>query len=471
MTDGKTLAERFLSRKAGADVRAGDYVEAAVDVAMAHDITGPLAFDTFEEVTGGDGELFAPDRTVLTIDHHAPADGVQAANNHNRLREFAAEHGAQQYEVGDGICHQVLVEEGFVRPGDLVIGADSHSTTFGGVGAFGTGVGSSDLGTALATGELWFRVPETVRFEVDGELPDGVYAKDLILRFIGDVGFDGCTYKAAEYGGSTVEGLPIHERLVLANMAIEMGGKAGLVEPDERTVRFLEAQATADAPVEIPDWLAADDDADYDAVHRYDASELAPQVSKPSNPENAVDVDEVLGVEIDQLFVGTCTNGRYEDIRLVADVLAGEQLAPGVRMVVVPASGSVYREMLRTGVTETLVDAGAIVQAAGCGPCAGYHQGVLGDGDVCLATANRNFPGREGSMDSKVYLASPATVAVSALYGEITDPRDVETTRYDDYTLSRSGTGDRGSAATDGGVDVDADSGVDGTVGRRGERR
>jgi 3-isopropylmalate/(R)-2-methylmalate dehydratase large subunit len=447
--DGKTLAERFLSEKAGEDVRAGDYVEAAVDVAMAHDITGPLAFDTFEEVTGGDGDLFAPDRTVLTIDHHAPADGVQAANNHNRLREFAAEHGAHQYDVGDGICHQVLVEEGFVTPGDLVIGADSHSTTFGGVGAFGTGVGSSDLGTALATGDLWFRVPETIRFEVVGELANGVYAKDLILKFIGDVGFAGCTYKAAEYGGSTVERLPVYERLVLANMAIEMGGKAGLIQPDERTVQFLEAQTGTD--VEIPGWLAADDDADYDAVHQYDAADIAPQVSKPSNPENAVDVDEVLGTEIDQFFVGTCTNGRYEDIRLVADILDGEELVPGVRMVVVPASGSVYREMLRTGVTETLVDAGAIVQAAGCGPCAGYHQGVLGDGDVCLATANRNFPGREGSMDSRVYLASPATVGVSALYGEITDPREVDLARYDDYTVAGTGT----ELATDGGRAAD----------------
>jgi 3-isopropylmalate/(R)-2-methylmalate dehydratase large subunit len=430
----KTFAENLLSAKSGEDVRAGEYVEAQVDVAMAHDITGPLAFDTFEEVTGGDGALFAPDRTVFTIDHHAPADGVQAANNHNRLRAFAKEHGAHQYDVGDGICHQVLVEEGFVGPGDLVIGADSHSTTYGGVGGFGTGVGSSDLGTALATGELWFRVPNTLRFEVDGELAHGVYAKDLILKFIGDVGFDGCTYRAAEYAGSTVEALPVYERLVLANMAIEMGGKAGIVEADDRTLRFLEAQTGS--KVEIPDYAHAGEEATYEAVHRYDGSEVAPQVSKPSNPENAVDVTEVEGVKVDQLFVGTCTNGRYEDIRLVADVLQGEALAPDVRMVVVPASGSVYREMLATGVTETLVDAGAIVQAAGCGPCAGYHQGVLGDGDVCLATANRNFPGREGSMESTVYLASPATVAVSALYGEITDPRDHPMERYDDHVLS-----------------------------------
>jgi 3-isopropylmalate/(R)-2-methylmalate dehydratase large subunit len=432
----KTFAENLLSAKSGEDVRAGEYVEAQIDVAMAHDITGPLAFDTFEEVTGGDGELFAPGRTVFTIDHHAPADGVQAANNHNRLREFAREHDAAQYDVGDGICHQVLVEEGFVGPGDLVIGADSHSTTYGGLGGFGTGVGSSDLGTALATGELWFRIPTTLRFEVEGDLADGVYAKDLILRFIGDVGFDGCTYRAAEYAGSTVEALPVYERLVLANMAIEMGGKAGIVEADDRTVQFLEAQTGNQ--VEIPAYAHAGEEATYEAVHTYDASTLAPQVSKPSNPENAVDVTEVEGVKIDQLFVGTCTNGKYEDITLVADVLEGEQLAPGVRMVVVPASGSVYRKMLATGVTETLVDAGAIVQAAGCGPCAGYHQGVLGDGDVCLATANRNFPGREGSMDSRVYLASPATVGVSALYGEITDPRGHGTSRYDDHVLVES---------------------------------
>ncbi|WP_058826208.1 3-isopropylmalate dehydratase large subunit [Haloferax sp. Q22] len=431
---GKTLAEKLLSAKSGTDARAGDYVEADVDVAMAHDITGPLAFQTFDEVTGDDGELFAPDRTVFTIDHHAPADGVQAANNHNAVREFAAKHGAHQFDVGDGICHAVLVEEGFVGPGDLVIGADSHSTTYGGIGAFGTGVGSTDLGTALATGELWFRVPKTLRFEVDGDLQDGVYAKDLILRFIGDVGFDGCTYMAAEYAGSTIESLPIHERLVLSNMAIEMGGKTGLVAPDERTESYLERQTGNE--IDLSDAFVSDDDADYEAVHTYDAAALAPQVSKPSNPENAVDVTEVAGTEIDQLFVGTCTNGRYEDIKIVADILAGETIAPNARMVVVPASKSVYQHMLQTGVFQTLTDAGAVIQSAGCGPCAGYHQGVLGDGDVCLATANRNFPGREGSMESSVYLSSPATVGASALYGEITDPREVETKRYDDTVFA-----------------------------------
>ncbi|NHN42827.1 3-isopropylmalate dehydratase large subunit [Halorubellus sp. JP-L1] len=430
---GKTLAEKILSRKSNTDAYAGDYVEAAIDVGFTHDVTGPLTFDVFEEVTGGDGELFDPGRTAITIDHHAPADGVQAANNHNRVREFAAEYGAVQYAVGDGICHQVLVEDGFAGPGDLVIGADSHTTTFGGLGAFGTGVGSTDLGTALATGELWFRVPETLRFEVEGDLPDGVYAKDLILRFIGDVGFDGCTYMAAEYAGSAVTDLPVHERLVLANMAIEMGGKAGIVPPDQRTVDYLEAQTGERVDLD-PD-LASDPDAAYYDVHRYDAAAFSPQVSKPSNPENAVDVDEVVGTEIDQFFVGTCTNGRYEDIRVVADIMEGETLAPGTRMVVVPASADVYDRMLQGGELKTFVDAGAIVQAAGCGPCFGTHQGALGDGDVALATANRNFPGREGSMDSEVYLSSPATVGASALYGEITDPRTVETPRYDDVVL------------------------------------
>jgi len=430
---GKTLSEKFLSEKSGKDVRAGEYVEAEVDTMLTHDVTGPLTFDVFEDVTEGDGPLAKPDRTVITIDHHAPADGVKAANNHNHVREFADEYGAVQYEVGDGICHQVLLEDGFAAPGDLVIGADSHSTTFGGVGAFGTGVGSTDLGTAFATGELWFRVPETLRFEVHGDLPDGVYSKDLILKFIGDVGFDGCTYMTAEYGGSTIESMPVHERVVLSNMAIEMGGKAGLVEPDGRVLEFLEAQTGE--TYEIPDWLEADEDAAYADVHTYRAEELEPQVSKPSNPENAVPVSEVVGTDIDQLFVGTCTNGRYEDIRIVADIIEGEELAPNVRMVVVPASRTVYKQMLKTGLIDTFVDAGAIVQSAGCGPCFGTHQGVLGDGDVALATANRNFPGREGSMDSSVYLSSPATVGASALYGEITDPRTVELKRYGDAVV------------------------------------
>jgi 3-isopropylmalate/(R)-2-methylmalate dehydratase large subunit len=430
---GKTISEKLLSEKADKDVRAGEFVEASVDVMMTHDVTGPLTFEVFEEVTDDDDELVDPDNTIITIDHHAPADGVEAANNHNIVRDFADKYGAQQYDVGDGICHQVLVEEGFVAPGDLVIGADSHSTTFGGLGGFGTGVGSTDLGTALATGDLWFRVPETLRFEVTGELPEGVYAKDLILKFIGDVGFDGCTYKAAEYGGSAIKGMPIHERLVLSNMTIEMGGKAGIVEPDKRTVEFLYAQTGEE--VDIPEYTRADDDAGYEETYTYQAADLAPQVSKPSNPENAVDVDAVEGTPIDQLFVGTCTNGRYEDIRIVADIIEGEQLAPNTRMVVVPASRSVYEKMLETGVLQIFVDAGAIVQSAGCGPCFGTHQGVLGDGDVCLATANRNFAGREGSMDSKVYLSSPATLGASALYGQLTDPRCVALTRYDDYIL------------------------------------
>ena len=433
---GKTLAEKILSDKSGDDVRAGDYYEATVDTMLTHDITGPLSFQTFYEVAGEDASPQNPESILLAIDHHAPADGVQAANNHNILREFGEKHGVAQFEVGDGICHQLVVEEGFVKPGDLVIGADSHSTTFGGLGAFGTGVGSSDLGTAMATGELWFRVPETRRFEVTGELSPGVYAKDLILKFIGDVGFAGATYMAAEYTGSAIESLPIHERIVLSNMAIEMGGKAGLVEPDQRTVAFLEAQ-TGES-VELDPNLYSDDDAEFASVERYIGEEIEPQVSKPSNPENAVSVSGVAGTSIDQLFVGTCTNGRYEDIKIVADILAGETLAQGTRMVVVPASRRVYQKALETGVFQTLIDAGAIIQSAGCGPCAGYHQGVLGDDDVCLATANRNFPGREGSMQSQVYLASPATVGASALYGEITDPRSVESklNRHDDYILS-----------------------------------
>lgn len=431
---GKTIAEKILSRKADTDARAGDYVEAEMDAMVAHDVTGPLTFEVFESVAGPHPELTDPDSIVLTIDHHAPADGVEAANNHNRVRAFAREHGVTQYEVSDGICHQVMVEDGFVSPGELIIGADSHSTTYGAVGAFGTGVGSTDLGCAFATGNLWFRVPETIRFEMHGELPDGVFAKDMILRFIGDVGFAGCTYKAAEYGGSTVETLPMHERLVLANMAIEMGGKTGIVEPDERTREFLEARGRPG--VTIDESLRSDPNASYDAVHEYDASELSPQVSKPSNPENAVDVTEVAGTPVDQVYVGTCTNGRYEDIQVVADILEGESIAPNVRVVVVPASRESYQQALRSGAVETLVDRGAMFQSAGCGPCAGYHQGVLGDGDVCLATANRNFPGREGSMESSVYLASPATAGATALYGEITDPREVRTARYDDHTLA-----------------------------------
>jgi len=428
---GKTISEKILSRKSGDDAYAGDFVQAEVDAMVTHDVTGPLTFEVFEKVTGKDPELSDPESVVLTLDHHAPADGIQAANNHNRVRDFAADYGANLYEISDGICHQVVVEEGYVGPGDLAIGADSHSTTYGALGALGTGVGSTDLGCAFATGDLWFRVPETLRFEINGDLQEGVYAKDLILRFIGDIGFDGCTYRTAEYTGSTIDSLPMHERMVLANMAIEMGGKAGIVEPDQRTVDFLAENGRPET--ELEGWITSDDAAGFEAVYEYDAADLDPQVSKPSNPEHAVDVTEVEGTNIDQVYIGTCTNGRYEDIQVVADVLEGESLAPGVRLVVVPASRECYQRALRSGALETLVDLGATFQSAGCGPCFGTHQGVLGDGDVCLATANRNFPGREGSMDSYVYLSSPATAAASAIYGEITDPRRVKTQRYDDH--------------------------------------
>ncbi|MFB6070115.1 MAG: 3-isopropylmalate dehydratase large subunit [Halanaeroarchaeum sp.] len=434
---GKTMAEKILGRAVGGNVSAGEYVEAEVDLMMTHDVTGPMTFEVFRRVTGDDPTLAAPENTVITLDHHAPADGVEAANNHNAVREFAEEYGAVQYEVGDGICHQVLVEDGFVEPGDLAIGADSHSTTFGALGALGTGVGSTGLGTAFATGELWFRVPESKRFEVVGDLPEGVYAKDLVLRFIGDVGFDGATYQSVEYGGSAIASLPVHERLVLSNMAIEMGGKAGIVEPDETTAAFL-AATTGRGTESFDTDLAPDQGADYDAIHTYRAEDVEPQVAKPANPANAVPVDEVAGTDIDQLFVGTCTNGRYEDVRVVADVLEGEQVAPDTRMIVVPASRSVYERMLKNGELETLVDAGANVQTAGCGVCFGTHDGVLGDGDVGLATANRNFPGREGSMESDVYLASPATVGATALYGEITDPRTVALDRYDDVAVAET---------------------------------
>jgi 3-isopropylmalate/(R)-2-methylmalate dehydratase large subunit len=434
---GKTITEKILSRKSDVDARAGDYVEADVDVMLTHDVTGPLTFDVFEEVAGEDPELHDPDSIVMTIDHHAPADSVDAANNHNRVREFAEDYGTNQYAVGDGICHQVLVEEGFVAPGDLVIGADSHSTTFGALGALGTGVGSTDLGCAFATGDLWFRVPESIRFEIHGEIQDGVYAKDMILKIIGDVGFKACTYRTAEYAGATIESLPMHERLVLANMAIEMGGKAGIIAPDERTVEFLAEQGRDD--IDLAKVPTSDEDAAYEAIHEYDATELAPQVSRPSNPENAVDVTQVAGTPVDQVYVGTCTNGRYEDIQVVADVLEGESIAPGVRLVVVPASRRSYQQALESGALGTLVDLGATFQSAGCGPCFGTHQGVLGDSDVCLATANRNFPGREGSMDSSVYLASPATAGATAVYGEITDPREVETKRYDDHVITDQG--------------------------------
>jgi len=420
----QTISEKIFSKASGKKVKAGDFVLANIDCAMTHDITGPLAVDGFREIVKGKlgKKVWDPKKIVILFDHQVPADSLAAAANHIMLRGFAKEQGILNYDVFEGVCHQVMPEKGHVRPGDLIVGSDSHTCAYGALGAFSTGIGSTDMAFVFATGKLWFRVPETMRFEVNGKLPRRVHSKDVILHLIGDVGVEGARYKTAEFCGTTVRDMDIPSRMTMSNMAIEMGGKAGIVEADNVTEKYLRER--------IPDlkfnskWKS-DNDAVFSESKVYDVSDLSPQVACPHNVDNVKSVEEVEGTKIDQVFVGSCTNGRFEDIEIVAKIMNGEKVAKGVRLLIIPASHTEYMKTLRAGYVEQFMEAGAIVESPCCGPCMGGSFGLLGKGEVGLSTSNRNFKGRQGSPDAFVYLSSPATAAASALYGEIKDPRKV----------------------------------------------
>ena len=420
----QTISEKIFSKASGKKVKAGDFVLANIDCSMTHDITGPLAVEGFREIVKGKlgKKVWDPKKIVILFDHQVPADSLAAAANHIMLRTFAKEQGILNYDVFEGVCHQVMPEKGHVRPGDLIVGSDSHTCAYGALGAFSTGIGSTDMAFVFATGKLWFRVPETMRFEVNGKLPRRVHSKDVILHLIGDVGVEGARYKTAEFCGTTVRDMDIPSRMTMSNMAIEMGGKAGIVEADNVTEKYLMER--------IPDlkfnskWKS-DSDAIFSETKEYDISDLSPQVACPHNVDNVRSVEEVEGTKIDQVFVGSCTNGRFEDIEIVAKIMNGEKVAKGVRLLIIPASHTEYMKTLRAGYVEQFMEAGAIVESPCCGPCMGGSFGLLGKGEVGLSTSNRNFKGRQGSPDAFVYLSSPATAAASALYGEITDPRKV----------------------------------------------
>lgn len=414
---GKTIAEKILSARSGRDAYAGDIVVARVDLIMGQDGTTPLAIKAFEAM-GGE-RLYNPEAVNLVIDHSAPSPTEGISNLHQLMRSFARKTGCNLYDIGDGVCHQVMLESGRVLPGSLVIGADSHTCTYGALNAFATGVGSTDLAAALITGQMWFKVPPTVKFVCHGRLPAGVYAKDLILYLIGQVTADGATYMAAEYVGEAIGALSVEERCTIANMAVEMGAKAGMMEADAKTLRWL-----AEIGVRDVSPVVADPDATYARVLEFDVSALEPQVARPHRVDNVVQIDAVAGTPVDQGFIGTCTNGRLEDLRVAARILAGRKLKPGVRLIVAPASRAIYLAALREGILETLVRAGAAVVTPGCGPCVGTHNGVPADGERVISTANRNFKGRMGNNKAEIYLASPATVAASVVTGEITDPRE-----------------------------------------------
>ncbi len=417
---GLTLAEKILSEKVGRRVKPGEIVVSRVDMAVAQDGTGPLTFDVIKELVGEE-RVFDPGKVLLTVDHTGPSPRRDLSNFQLRMRGFSKKTGAIIRDVGEGISH-VLLAEDYVKPGDVVVGADSHTCTVGAMAAFATGLGSTDIAVAMVLGKIWFRVPETVKFELEGELPEGVYSKDLILSIIGRIGEDGASYKAMEYSGDGVKTLSMDARFTVSNMAHEAGGKVGLFPSDEETKKFMEENGRG------RDWMPieADGDASYYKEFRIDLAEIEPVVSYPHLPANVKPVKEAVkdGIRVDQVVIGTCTNGRLEDLEVAARILKGRRVAKGTRLLVYPASRKIYLKAMKSGIIEALVEAGAVIGPPSCGPCVGIHLGVLGDGEVCLSTQNRNFLGRMGNPNSYIYLASPATCAASAIEGRITDPRD-----------------------------------------------
>ena len=416
----QTMAEKILARAAGLPyVEPGDFVEAEVDRVMVNDLTGPLTVEALRKLSRP--RVAHPERLIIVLDHQTPADSVHSARLHKILREFASEfHVENFYDVGWGVCHQVLPEEGHVAPGMLVVGADSHTCTYGAFGAFATGVGSTDAAAALALGKLWFKVPESMKIEVKGVPRLPLTGKDVILHIIGKVGEDGANYRSVEFTGEAISALSMDSRMTISNMAVEMGAKAGLMEVDEKTLEFLRRVGVGGAKP-----VRSDPEASYVETLEVDVGGLEPQVAAPPSPANVKPVSELSSVEVDQAFLGSCTNGRLEDLRIAARILKGRKVASRVRFIVIPASRRIYEQALEEGLIQTLVKAGAVVGPPTCGPCLGGHLGVLAEDEVCISTTNRNFTGRMGSPKAEIYLASAATVAASALTGRITDPREV----------------------------------------------
>lgn len=415
---GKTIAEKIISEHCDRDVYAGDFAVARVDVTAVQDGTGPLTIEEMRKINLE--QAINPERTVLFIDHAAPSPRKELSNAHKTIREFAKKTGAVLSEVGQGVCHQRLVED-YVNPGDILVGADSHTCTSGALGAFATGMGSTDVGIAIALGKTWLKVPETFKIIVNGEFQKGVFAKDLILHVIGLIGADGATYKALEFCGSTIDNMEMTDRFTLSNMAVEAGGKAGLIASDEKTRKYLESRGRGDKFREIK----ADDDAKYERIIEIDASKLEPTVSCPHTVDNTKTVEKLKDVKVNQVFLGSCTNGRIEDLRIAAEILKGKKVHPDVRMLVVPASKDIMLQAMNEGTLQTLIEANAAIVTPGCGPCVGVHAGTLGDDEVCIATQNRNFQGRMGNPKGFIYLSSPAVAAYSAIKGYIADPREI----------------------------------------------
>lgn len=414
---GRTIAEKILSAKAQKDARAGDIIEAKIDYVMVNDITGPAAFDEFEG-------LCAPimrDKVVLIPDHYVPNKDVASAIQAKKMRDFALKHKIKSYfEVGSGgVCHQLMIEQGFVAPGRLIVGADSHTCSYGALGAFATGIGSTEAATVFARGVLWFRVPESMKFIVDGKLRKHVSGKDIILTIIGDIGVEGARYASMEVQGSSISSLSVADRITISNMGIEAGAKACIVPPDAKVDAYLKGRTRGTYKR-----VLADPDAIYNDIRDYDGTEIVPVVAKPYLPSNVEPASDVR-VEIDQAYLGSCTNGRIEDLRIAAKILRGKRVHRGVRMIVVPATKEVFDQAVKEGLVKVFSDAGAYVSGPTCGACLGGYMGVLAPGERCVSSTNRNFVGRMGAKDSEVYLAGPAVVAASAIKGRIADPSEV----------------------------------------------
>ncbi len=414
---GKTIAEKILSQHAGGDLHAGDFCVCPVDFCFGQDGTSKLIADRFRAL--GVKQAFDPGRFAIVLDHSAPSPSMGVAAVHKELRDFSKEYGLRLYDIGCGVCHQVIPEMGHVLPGDLILGADSHTCTYGALGALATGVGSTDLAVTLASGKNWFKVPESIKIVLRGAMPRGVFSKDIILRIIGDLKADGATYKSVEFYGKAIDVMSMDARFTICNMGVEMGAKFSVIPPDKTALTWVlgrNKQRKAD-----PQY--ADKDASYVLVKEYDVAGMTPQVARPHTVDNNAPVEEAAGVPVQEAFLGTCTNGRYEDLFIAARMLRGRRVHPDVRFIVAPASRDIYVSAVKRGIIATLVEAGASVVTPGCGPCVGTHNGVPSAGETVISTANRNFKGRMGQPEAAIYLASPATVVASALDGKITDPR------------------------------------------------
>ncbi|ACL69841.1 3-isopropylmalate dehydratase large subunit [Halothermothrix orenii] len=418
---GMTMIEKIIAAHTNRDkVKPGDIVNARIDFVLGNDVTTPVAVKEFNKI--GIDEVFDQDRIAIVPDHFTPNKDIKSAEQCKFIREFARDKGIHNYfEIGEmGIEHCLLPEKGLALPGEIIIGADSHTCTYGALGAFATGVGSTDMAAAMATGYTWFKVPSTIQFVYNGELKPWVSGKDLILYTIGDIGVDGALYRAMEFTGETIENLSMDNRMTISNMAIEAGGKCGLIAPDEKTFKYLENRAQRDYTP-----CYSDDDAEYEKVIEYDVSDIEPQVAFPHLPENTRPISEEGDIKIDQAVIGSCTNGRMEDLRIAAGILKEKQVHHDVRCIVIPGTQDIYKQALKEGLIEIFIEAGAAVSTPTCGPCLGGHMGILARGEKAIATTNRNFVGRMGHPESEVYLANPAVAAASAIKGYIAHPEEV----------------------------------------------